>query len=71
MPKDNLPVQTYIGWQVVLGYPRGDSNARARLRRPPLYPLSYGGRYAPILAHHSPFGKNRRASTSPIDRREG
>jgi hypothetical protein len=24
-------------------YPRGDSNARTRLRRPLLYPLSYGG----------------------------
>ena len=23
--------------------PRQDSNLRARLRRPPLYPLSYGG----------------------------
>jgi hypothetical protein len=24
-------------------YPRRDSNARTRLRRPLLYPLSYGG----------------------------
>ena len=29
--------------RVYIQYPRGDSNARARLRRPPLYPLSYGG----------------------------
>src|SRR5207253_7993967 len=27
-------------------YPRGESNACLRLRRPPLYPLSYGGRRA-------------------------
>jgi hypothetical protein len=30
--------------RVFIQYPRGDSNARARLRRPPLYPLSYGGK---------------------------
>ena len=27
----------------IVQYPRGDSNARTRLRRPPLCPLSYGG----------------------------
>ena len=32
-----FPMQTYV-W-----YPWGDSNARARLRRPLLYPLSYRG----------------------------
>ena len=26
-----------------VGCPQGDSNARTRLRRPVLYPLSYGG----------------------------
>jgi hypothetical protein len=30
-------------------YPQGDSNARARLRRPVLYPLSYGGNMALLL----------------------
>ena len=35
--------------------PRGDSNAHARLRRPPLYPLSYGGM---LEIHLLPFLAN-------------
>src|SRR5690242_5708633 len=30
--------------------PQGDSNARTRLRRPVLYPLSYGGRWRAFAA---------------------
>ncbi len=37
-----------------LGRPRGDSNARTRLRRPLLYPLSYeGSEWASIAADYS------------------
>src|SRR5690242_7356167 len=38
------PRQVY-GW-----CPQGDSNARTRLRRPVLYPLSYGGQWSAVLA---------------------
>ena len=34
--------------------PRGDSNARHRLRRPVLYPLSYGGHHSTIAAAPKP-----------------
>ena len=34
-------LEAMLGGDIV--YPRGDSNARHRLRRPVLYPLSYGG----------------------------
>ena len=32
-------------------YPQQDSNLRTRLRRPALYPLSYGGRRPPPPGH--------------------
>ena len=35
---------------LLVQYPRGDSNARHRLRRPVLYPLSYGGKAAPSVS---------------------
>ena len=45
--------------------PQGDSNARTRLRRPVLYPLSYGGRHAahalvrtPSVSHGLPRHKD-------------
>jgi hypothetical protein len=39
-------------------YPRGDSNARHRLRRPVLYPLSYGGKGVPSVSQRGVFGKS-------------
>ena len=37
-------------------YPRRDSNARTRLRRPVLYPLSYGGLAAFYAPHRAQAG---------------
>ncbi len=45
-PSDDRCVR---GSLVLVQYPRGESNACLRLRRPPLYPLSYGGGQASIL----------------------
>ena len=37
-------VRCSMGEQLIVSWcPQGDSNARTRLRRPVLYPLSYGG----------------------------
>ena len=44
--------------------PRGDSNARHRLRRPVLYPLSYGGHHSTIAAAPKP-NKVRPLPASP------
>ena len=44
--------------------PRGDSNARHRLRRPVLYPLSYGGHHSTIAAAPKP-NKVRRSLLGP------
>ena len=39
-------------------YPQLDSNQRTRLRRPALYPLSYGGSY-PLVYHNLALRANR------------
>ena len=48
--------------------PRQDSNLRAWLRRPPLYPLSYGGSGDPRVAAQRPFPETRPllAGAAPI-----
>ncbi len=43
--------------------PRGDSNARTRLRRPVLYPLSYGGHQSTIPA---PLPPNKPRPLTPV-----
>ena len=35
-------------------YPQADSNRRLWLRRPTLYPLSYGGKHSDFTTHSSP-----------------
>src|SRR6266567_7263442 len=40
---NSVPAVQRLLWQVLNGRPQQDSNLRTRLRRPLLYPLSYGG----------------------------
>ena len=43
-------------------YPRRDSNPRTRLRRPVLYPLSYGGSTPSTISLSAPRQQVERAS---------
>ena len=52
-----VPLWSYVQ------YPRGDSNARTWLRRPLLYPLSYGGSSTAVY-HNLPDLANTRINES-------
>jgi hypothetical protein len=66
LPSKKSPGQQGQGYLV---YPRGDSNARARLRRPPLYPLSYGGLRVQVYHNREQFASQNQEEIISQSRR--
>src|SRR3989442_1673763 len=52
-PRELVRTRMFADVAVPRQYPRGESNACLRLRRPSLYPLSYGGGVRSILGRRN------------------
>ncbi len=62
---DGIAAAQMLFGKVVSGRPRQDSNLRTRLRRPLLYPLSYGGSRAEKRVSARDGAVDQRAGAAP------
>ena len=63
MRAENIEWNTFRFLESTSWYPQGDSNARSWLRRPVLYPLSYGGLFSFMIPDRCGMTTDREASS--------